>query len=405
MFSDIVGILGGFHNFILCLVIGLVFITVITLVGFNLFRLEHPFLGWYALFLNAERRTTWIISLSLLRMFYVVSLIWMSKSFHLTHCLVYVLLGILIWCVILRLRYIFYDVAYSTGLFGVVYLLCLMQKEMDKIHVQNGMLVLFVCFSVFLLVGSIGQLFVTINAIAQDSGTKTENDKKMKSYSYVILPFLFLVLIVPYFMLTHVASISLEQGGIQFFDGEKHMVDAGSKLTMTEEGCMVSCGETSYMLEKTPVYDRADGSVIFTEYCSIVRPKLLMTNRINPMGILEKTENGFYVRDGERISQVEEFFLFDGLDTYYFPEMTTLEWEGEQIELSSFSRVEVLFNQSIKIFDYEKELYSVYEGVNGVCIATMQGNEQINLSTDILYRENGEEQMLFLQPILLPELE
>ena len=130
-----------------------------------------------------------------------------------------------------------------------------------------------------------------------------------------------------------------------------------------------------------------------------------MTNRINPMCKLEKGTEGFRVTDGERISTVDNFFFFDGLDTYYFPETTTLEWEGERIELSSFSKVEVLFNQTIEIFDYEKELYSVYEGVNGVCIATMQGNERIDLSTDILYRENGEEQMLFSQPTLLPDLE
>ncbi|MBR2408197.1 MAG: hypothetical protein IKB07_04500 [Lachnospiraceae bacterium] len=405
MFSDIVGILGGFHNFILCLVIGLVLITAITLVGFTLFRLEHPFLGWYALFLNARKRTTWVIALSLLRVFYAAALIWMSKSLQLTHCLVYVLFALLLWCVVLRPGFILYDAVYSLGLFGVGYLLHLMHKEMAKIQVQNGISVLVVCFSVFLLAGAVGQLFVTINTVAQDGGLKTENDKKIKTFSYVMLPFLFLVLLVPYFMLTHVTSISLKQGGIQFLDGEKHLVEAGSELSLTEEGCMVSYGETSYMLKNTPVYDKADGSIIFTDYCSIIRPKLLMTNRINPMCKLEKGTEGFRVTDGERISTVDNFFFFDGLDTYYFPETTTLEWEGERIELSSFSKVEVLFNQTIEIFDYEKELYSVYEGVNGVCIATMQGNERIDLSTDILYRENGEEQMLFSQPTLLPDLE
>lgn len=405
MFSDIVGILGGFQNFILCLVIGLVLITAITLVGFSLFRLEHPFLGWYALFLNARKRTTWVIALSLLRVFYAVALIWMSKSLQLTHCLVYVLFALLIWCVVLRPGFILYDAVYSGGLFGAGYLLHLMHKEMAKIQVQRGIGILFVCFSVFLLAGAIGQLFITINTVAHDTGVKTETEKKIKRYAYVMLPFLYLVLIVPYFMLTHVTSITLPKGGIQFSDGEKHVVEAGSELILTEEGCMVSYGETSYMLKKTPVYDKEDGSVIFTEYCSIIRPKLLMTNRINPMCKLEQTEDGFRVTDGERMSPVDNFFFFDGLDTYYFPEETTLVWGEEEVLLSSFSKVEVLFNQTVEIFDYEKEIYSVYEGVNGGCIATMRGNERIDLSTDILYRENGEEQMLFSQPTLLPDLE
>ena len=289
MFNDIAGILGGFHNFILCLVIGLVLITAITLGGFTLFRLEHPFLGWYALFLNAKRRTTFVIALSLLRAFYTAAFIWMSKSIQLTHGLVYVIIALLLWCVVLRPGFILYDVIYSGGLSGIVYLLYLMHKEMGRVQVQGGTGVLFVCFSAFLLIAAIGQLFVTINTVAHDAGSKTETDKKIKTCSYVMLPFLFLVLILPYFMLTHVTSISLPKGGIQFFDGEKHAVEAGSKLVMTEEGCMASYGETSYMLEATPVYDKEDGSVIFTEYCSIIRPKLLMTNRINPMSKLEKT--------------------------------------------------------------------------------------------------------------------
>ncbi len=405
MFNDIVGILGGFHNFILCLVIGLVLITAITLGGFTLFRLEHPFLGWYALFLNAKRRTTFIIALSLLRAFYTAAFIWMSKSFHLTHGLVYVMIALLLWCVVLRPGFILYDVVYSGGVFSIVYLLYLMRKEMGKVQVQGGMNVLFVCFSIFLLIAAIGQLFVTMNTVVHEAGSKTETDKKIKTYSYAILPCLFLVLIIPYVMLTRVTSISLAKGGIQFTNGEKQVVEAGSKLVMTEEGCMVSLGEASYMLKASPVYDMEDGSVIFTDYCSIIRPKLLMTNRINPMCKLEKTEEGFSVTDGERVSAVDNFFLFDGLDTYYFPEATTLAWNGESMELSSFSMVKVLYNQTIEIFNYETELYSLYEGVDGICTATMQGNEQINLSTDILYRENGEEQMLFLQPMLLPDLE
>lgn len=404
MFDEVVALLGGFQNFILCLVIGLLVVAVITLVGFTVFGLEHPFLGWFALFLNDKRRRTVLVTLSLIRLFYLGAMVGMVKSFGITHILVYVLFSVAVWGIELNLFYFLYDLIYSAGAMGISYLLFLMHTELSKVHFQSGMRVLTVLFSCMLIVAAVGQFFIAISP-AKGKSNANKSEEKMKKLSLGILPCLFLVLIVPYFMLTYVASISLPMGGIQFSDGEVQAVEAGSELTMTEEGCMVSCGETSYMLKKTPVYDKKDGSVIFTEYCSIVRPKLLMTNRINPMCKLEKTEGVFCVTDGERVSPVEEFFLFDGLDTYYFPEATTLTWGEETVVLSSFSKVEVLFNQTIEIFDYEKELYSVYEGVNGACIATMQGSERIDLSTDILYRENGEEQMLFSQPILLPDLE
>lgn len=405
MFNEIIGILGGFQNFILCLVIGLVAIAVITLLGFSLFRLENPVLGWYALFLNAKRRTTWIVSLGLLRTFYITSLIWLTKSFQLTHVLVYVLIAVCIWGIVLRFEFVLYDAVYSVGVLGIAYLLHLIHKELGKVQVPDGMGVLFVAFAALILIAGIGQLFFTVNAVAPKSDVKTEVDRKIKLASYIILPVLFLVLIVPYFMLTHITSISLKSGGIQFVNGEARSIEAGSKITQTEEGCMVSVGDSSYLLLGTPVYDKSDGSVIFTEYCSIIRPKLQMTNRISPMSKLVTSTNGFQIKSGNRNSSVENFFLFDGLDTYYFPETTTLQWDEETIELSSFSKVDVLYNQRIEIFDYETESYTVYDGINGMCIATMKGNEKINLSTDILYRENGEEQMLFLQPMLLPDLE
>ena len=57
MFAEIASLLGGFQNFILCLVIGLLVVMVITLAGFSIFGFEHPFLGWYALFLNDKSET------------------------------------------------------------------------------------------------------------------------------------------------------------------------------------------------------------------------------------------------------------------------------------------------------------------------------------------------------------
>jgi len=405
MFNDVIGILGGFQNFILCLVIGIVVVVGITLLGMSLFRLENPFLGWYALFLNAKRRTTWIISLGLLRTIYVTALIWLTKNFHLTHILVYVLVTLILWCVVLRIGYAVYDMIYGVGVLGIVSLLSMMQKELGKVQVQDGMEVLFYAFSVLLFLAGIGQLFFTMNTVVPKSAMKTESDKKIRMAAYVILPCLFLVLIVPYFMLTHVTSIALKSGGLQFVNGEAHVIEAGSTLTLTEEGCMVSLGKDSALLKDTPVYDKADQSVIFTEYCSIIRPKLQMTNRISPFSKLEKTEKGFRIKTEERNIAVDDFFLFDGLDTYYFTEGTGIQWNGEEIEISSFSKVDVLYNQRIEIFEYKTETYSVYDGVTGMCIAVLPGNEKINLSTDILYRENGEEQMLFLQPMLLPDLE
>ncbi len=405
MFAEITGLMGGFQNFILCLVIGLLVVMVITLAGFSLFGFEHPFLGWYAMFLNDKRKRTIAFSVSLVRMLYLCALIGMARSFGLTHMLIYVLFTVILWGTILRLSYALYDLFYCAGVLGIVYLLSLMQKDLGKVQPRTGMMVLTVLFSLLLLIAAVGQFFVSINGIIPKSINKTERDIKVQKWSRMILPCLYVACIFPYLVLHHTDSITLEAGGIQFVNGEMITVAAGSKISDTDSGCMAANDTESFILADVPVYDSANDRVIFTEYCSVVQPKIQMINRVSPMCILENEGGTFRVVNGNRTSTIENFFFFDGNDAYYFPENTKLTWGEETVVLSSFSKVDVSFNQKIQIYNYRSGTYSVYEAVEGFCIATLQGSEQVNLSTDILYRANGDEQMLFMQPMLLNDLE
>lgn len=405
MFDEVVALLGGFQNFILCMVIGLVLVAVITLVGFSVFGLEHPFLGWFALFLNDKRRRTVLLTLSLVRMFYQGAMVGMVKAFNLTQILVYVLLSIFVWVVEMNLFYFIYDLIYSVGVMGISYLLYLMHVEISKVHFQSGMRVLMILFSCLLVSVAIGQFFIAISP-AKGKTNANRAEEKMKKLSLGILPCLFLVLIVPYFMITYTNSISLEQGALLYTGGEKIEIGAGSKISKTDIGqCMVTDKSSSFIASGGPIYDRGSERVIFTEYNSIVRPRLQITNRVSPMCILEEDGGTYYIRNGEQQINVDNFFFFDGNDTYYFPGQTVLTFGEQQIVIDSFTRVEVVFNQKIEIFEYETQELSLYENVTGFCTAKLFGSEQLNLSTDILYRESGEEQMLFMQPMLLKELE
>lgn len=406
MFREITGLLGGFQNFILCLVIGLLVVAVITLIGFSMFGLEHPFLGWFALFLNEKRRRTILLTVNFLRMFYLGAMVGMAKSFHLTHVLVYVLFTLFVWVVIMDLFYFLYDLLYSTGCMLLSYVMFLIYGELAKIQPPKGMGVLLVVFACLLITAAVGQFFVAVYSLTFKEKNKVKTDHKIIKWSLGILPCLFVVLILPYYIITHTNSLELGNGAFYLTDGQKTELAAGSKVTKTDDGrCMVSDSSTSFLAEKTPIYDGSNNRVIFTDYYSIVRPRLQTTNRVSPMSVLEKEDGTFRVRNGELVTEVNNFFFFDGNDTYYFPEQTVLAFGEEQVEITSFTRVEVSYNQKVEIYNYEKQLLSVYEGVEGFCIATLFGSEQLNLSTDILYRENGDQQMLFMQPTLLQELE
>ena len=124
-------------------------------------------------------------------------------------------------------------------------------------------------------------------------------------------------------MITHTNSISLEQGAFLYSEGEKKEIEAGSKVSKTDIGqCMVSEENSSFIASGGPIYDVKSNRIIFTEYCSIVRPRLQITNRVSAMCILEKENEEYRIRNGERLIDVDTFFFFDGNDTYYFPGQT-----------------------------------------------------------------------------------
>lgn len=405
MWRDLLGIVGGFQNFIWCLAIGMVFLALVTILGFSRQGITHPVLGWYALFLNHKKVCVAAVVLLFVRVFFVIFLAFAAEAFSLTHGFVYVLLTLLLWFVLFRAGYILYDLFYSCGILSIAYLLFLLAQETNKILPRTGMKVLYVMVAVLLVLVAVGQFFTAVAAIMQEETYKTEQEVKLKRRSLCLLPCLFLAVLLPYYLVGHMDSIVLKQSAYQYAEGEKIEYPAGGKITKADNGCVVTADDSGTLLAQTLLYERESGRVIFPSVCSIVRPKLQLTNRVNPLSILSQSEGTMQIVNGDTTVLVEEFFLFDGRDTYYFNEGTILEWEDETVVLSSFSQVEVIYNKSVAVLNYETEEYSVYETGDCFCIATLSGTEQINLSTDILYRENGQEQMLFLQPALLSDLE
>jgi len=119
--------------------------------------------------------------------------------------------------------------------------------------------------------------------------------------------------------------------------------------------------------------------------------------------IYEKDGQYYVSNNGDEV-KVSDFFLFDGRDTYVFFEPITINWLNNSLELSPFSYITVKYNQSIQVYDRSTMKFSNIETGSCNVTAKMRCNARINLSTDILQREDGQEQMLFIQPNLLEDL-
>lgn len=404
MLNELLDVLGGFQNFILCLIFGMLLVTIGTVIGLNRFHYTGRAIGWYSIFLHSKLRHRIIVSILFVRFFLILMAPFILQQEYMTTIAVYLALSMVAMGLAQKLYYCIYDFLYTILVFSLMYLIYRISAEVHKVQVSFLMRILFGFMALLLLFAAIGQFVIGCYQIAQKEMVRTEDEHKFYLWSIYLLPCFLFVQILPYIVIFHTGYVELLNSAIQYSDGSVKEYPQGSRITESEEGCMISYEDESEMLASSPLYE-SDGRVVFTSVYSIVRPSLQLSNRINAMDTLELDDNTYYVKQNNNLIEVDNFFLFDGKDIYYFPENTKLAFEDETITLTSFCMVEVKYNQTVTIYNYKRNEQSVYEISNGYCIATMPKRGTINLSTDILYRDNGQEQMLFLQPSLLSNLE
>ena len=73
------------------------------------------------------------------------------------------------------------------------------------------------------------------------------------------------------------------------------------------------------------IYFDGEEKLVFSSVCSVVQPTVQLSNRIQPMSILEKSGDSYSVIYDKKTIELEDFFFFDGKDTHLLDtEMTAI---------------------------------------------------------------------------------
>lgn len=107
-----------------------------------------------------------------------------------------------------------------------------------------------------------------------------------------------------------------------------------------------------------------------------------------------------FIKISDQTIPLDDSFLYDGNNMYFFPTKTTLEINGEEYELGPLSYVEVEYHQFINIYNHETDKYEEIE-TNKDVLATIN-NHKINLSTDMIIGENNNNILLLKKIENLP---
>lgn len=403
VFSDI-GIL------LVCLIVSMGLLAVLTMLALRSYRLSHPLLGWFGVFLTVSRREKALLVFLVCRLPVAVAALF-TDAFITVPLLGYIILCVAVCACFRNWKHILFELLYSAEMVAVFWLLQTLKEEAARAQVQFGMNFLVWLTGIFLLGMFAGQFLCAVPKLLSAKGTMesyqpltTEEKQTEKRMNYLfVLPIVFAL--VPAIMLSQVSYISCDVPVYQLREGRTIHYEAGGRVRQGDGSCILVQGNKSVPLENSPLFFEGKDQVLFCSVYSVVQPTLQLSSRVRAMSILQRSGDNYSITCDNKEVGVDDFFLFDGKDTYIFPEGTSLQWNEEDLELDSVCMVTVKYNQYIEIFEAANREYLKIPMENGYCMAILPNRSQVNLSTDIMYREYGQEQMLFMQPSLLSDLE
>lgn len=403
VFSDI-GILLG------CLITGLILVSVATTLCLRRFRMDHPMLGWLAVFLNTGRRERILFVVLLCRLCTAAALLFEAR-FAAVPLFVYLILCVGVYALSGRLKYILFDLCCSAEVAAGFYFLLFLKDEAGRAQAQSGIGLLKLLAAVFLFGFFVIQfIFGLLNLRASGKSMEayqqaTAEEKTLEKRVWMVLGLPLIFAILPAVMFLQTEQIQADTTVYQFVKGKQIRYEDGGKIRRGDTGCLLVQDKETLVLDSSVIYVEGEEKLVFSSVCSVVQPTLQLTNRIQPMSVLEKNADSYTVLYDKKTIELEDFFFFDGKDTYYFPAGTLLEWEDESYLTQSICMVTAKYGQYIVLYDLAEREYREIPAEDGYCTALLADRTSVNLSTDIIYRENGQEQMLFMQPSLLTDLE
>ncbi len=177
-------------------------------------------------------------------------------------------------------------------------------------------------------------------------------------------------------------------------DNDLYMYSDGIKLEYSgkisinktkDEISKISFENEEADLDSTPLYYSDIEKVIFPKNMSIVYPLEGTQYKINYFSEAYNEFDEVVVKDKFVKRRLFDSIIYDGKDLYFITTNSKVSFSDKVINLSRLSYVIVnTFSQTVSIYDYENDKYTVYEDVNSDVIIT-NDKFKVNASLDLMY--------------------
>lgn len=230
----------------------------------------------------------------------------------------------------------------------------------------------------------------------------------------------------------------------QYYMGNRYEYSGDKHFYRTKKGYYMEFNQSYLPLVSAPLYYTEEQKILIPCDYVLIQPKLFQMNKLPAMSeiIMEEISTGeittegiategiateevkaekvltdeiltqekftneavVYTFYGKKLNTFLDLILFDGMDTYVFFHESELTFGEESLRITPFSTITV-GKDLIEIYDYDTKEYLEYniDGQRDV-IVTLNDRPIYNLSKDLIYRPDGQEQILFTNPQILTEV-
>ena len=254
------------------------------------------------------------------------------------------------------------------------------------------------------------------NKRVKNSRRESENPKNEKTIKLwliiVIVAFLFIIYkIFDALVLTNEKIDVSGEYYYQYFYGVREEYSGKIELIQNDDDVQFKLenGEIIH-LDNTPIYYKDTlGKALFAKEMELYIPDSGAYRLKDFTNIIQENKTTFVKRLNRKNKKtVNNGFLYDGNDLYFFLEKTTVEIGDVKYDLSPLSYVIVNYRDNVEIFDYEKEEYIIIndeEQLKSDVIAINKfRNYTVNMSVDSIVTEKSQ-QLLFGNISKLEEFE
>jgi len=191
-----------------------------------------------------------------------------------------------------------------------------------------------------------------------------------------------------------------EESVYQYFTDEKVEYTALVTYNIKDTIVDVSAKDKKIYYDSTPIYYSGEDKIIFPEEMTIVFPlKGASQMKLYKYSVYEKDDKYHKLTVNTESDDYSNFFLYDGADTYFFPDSVTLMINGKKYkELGDMSYISVDGGYTLLYYDRENQVSEFLE-IEGDEITVTSEHVNVNLSNDSFWYFNTE--VLLFSPNVL----